>query len=552
MASEPALAEIFGIGGGVGGLHWMVAIPVPRVRLTCSQCIAGRDSGPERVGQFVTELDHRRGQEPRGSRKRGRNTAVCTLVVVGTWRLQSRKRSMRLSVLIAVAILSLGIAAAQTPLPRAPGAHVVTISPPGGRGNEPGIAVNPKNPLQVVGVYQSAAVAYSTDGGKTFIPAELPPVPGWRGGGDVSVAFDDKGHVYLGTLHFDRLGSASYWAHNAGRNGIFVRRSLDGGKTWEKDAATVKAFQGNEPEIQWEDMPRVFADNAPNSPYAGNVYVGWIEWQLDKSIILFARSTDSGKTFSAPMRISTHAGLPRDDNGALVGFVGVVGADGTIYCIWNDGNTITYTESHDGGKSFASSRAIVDVAPPYFGGAGGVPGVSRVMGFPQIGVDWKTGRGGGMLHVCWSDFRNGDVDVFTSSSSDHGRTWSKPVRVNDDPLHDGKDQFFQWMAVDPIIGAVYVQFYDRRDDPANRKTRVTLARSTDGGKTFQNYAWTDEPFEGQQVFLGDYTWLAAYNNKVYGIWTEAAPPGAAPVNATPGRGQRSATVVKVGIADFSQ
>jgi len=115
----------------------------------------------------------------------------------------------------------------------------------------------------------------------------------WRGGGDVSVAFDDKGCVYLGTLHFDKLGSASYWAHGAKRNGIFVRRSLDGGKTWEKDAATVKAFQGNEPEIQWEDMPRVFADVQPKSHFRGNVYVGWIEWQLDKSIILFARSTDA-------------------------------------------------------------------------------------------------------------------------------------------------------------------------------------------------------------------------------------------------------------------
>jgi hypothetical protein len=92
---------------------------------------------------------------------------------------------------------------------------------------------------------------------------------------------------------------------------MFVRRSLDGGKTWEEDAATLKAFQGNEPEIQWEDMPRIFADNQPKSRFAGNLYAGWIEWQLDKSIILFARSADEGKAFSIPVRISTHAGLPR-------------------------------------------------------------------------------------------------------------------------------------------------------------------------------------------------------------------------------------------------
>ena len=440
----------------------------------------------------------------------------------------------------------------QSSLPLAPAAHVITISPPASQGSEPGIAVNIKNPNEVVAVYQPATVAYSTDGGQSFTLADLAPVPGWRTGGDVSATFDNKGHVYLSSLHFDKLGSASYWAHGAGRNGIFVRRSLDGGKTWEKEAATVKAFQGTEPEIQWEDMPRIFADNVPTSPFQGNLYVGWIEWQIDKSIILFARSTDQGKTFSTPLRISTHAGLPRDDNGGLVGFVGVVGADGTIYAIWNDGANITFTTSADGGKSFAPSRAIMDVGAPYFGGATGIPGVARVMGFPQIGVDSREGERGGTLYVAWSDFRNGDVDVFSSSSTDHGRTWSAPVRINTDPQHDGNDQFFQWMAVDPITGAVYVQFYDRRDDPANRKTSFTLARSDDGGKTFINYAWTRARFESEQAFLGDYTWLAAYNNRVYGVWTETAPGLAKKRHEAARQDKRSATTaVRVGTADFS-
>jgi len=341
------------------------------------------------------------------------------------------------------------VALAQSRLPLAPGAHVVTISPQGVRGTEPSIAVNPNNPNQVVAAFQPATIAYSSDGAQRFNVAELPAVPGWRGGGDVCVTFDNGGRVYLSTLHFDKLGSVSYWAHGAGRNGIFVRRSPDGGKTWDADATAVKAWQGNEPDIQWEDMPRIFADNRPHSPYAGNLYVGWIEWQLDKSIILFARSTDHGKTFSQPVRISTHAGLPRDDNGALVGFVGVIGADGTIDAIWNDGETIAFTQSHDGGKTFAPSRSVINVAPPYFGGAGGIPGVPRAMGFPQIGVDASQNHAG-TLYLSWSDYRNGDVDVFLSKSADHGKTWSDPIRVNSDPIHDGIDQFFQWMAVDPV------------------------------------------------------------------------------------------------------
>ena len=439
---------------------------------------------------------------------------------------------------------------AQSTLPPAPHRHVVTVSPPEVQGNEPSIAVNPKDPTQVVATFQPASIAYSTDGGQTFTPAELPPVEGWRGGGDVSIAFDNQGHVFLATLHFDKLGSASYWGHGAGRNGIFVRRSLDGGKTWDKDAVAVKSYQGTESTVNAEDMPRVFADAQPHSPYAGNVYVGWIEWQLEQSIILFARSTDGGKTFTSPIRISTHAGLPRDDNGGLVGFVGVVGSDGTIYDVWNDGSTISFTQSRDGGKTFLPSRSIIDVAPPYFGGAGGIPGVARAMGFPQIGVGKAEGKRLAPLYVAWSDFHNGDVDVFCASSADSGRSWSKPVRVNTDPVHNGIDQFFQWMAVDPVSGEVYVQFYDHREDPTNRKTGFTLARSTDGGKTFINYAWSETPFETQRpAFLGDYTWLTAYDRKVYGIWTEAMPIQ----NTEQQNGHRFGppTIVRVGFADFS-
>ena len=460
-----------------------------------------------------------------------------------------RKENTKMHKCLALFLIPAAFAVAQPSLPRAPGAHVVTISPPESRGNEPGIAVNPKDTNQVVAVFQGRSrAAYSTDGGRTFTLAEGTTPDDWRSAGDVSTAFDNKGHAFLCYLTFDRLGTTSYWAHGAGRNGIFVRRSPDGGKTWEKTPVAVKAFpKGNEPDIQWEDMPRIFSDNAPNSPHAGNLYVGWIEWQMEQSIMLFSRSTDAGETWSPPLRISTHAGLPRDDNGGLVGFVGTAGADGTIYAVWNDLNSIVFTQSRDGGKTFAPSRSVIEVGPPYFGG---VPGVSRVMGFPQIGVEWKTGA----LHVGWSDYRNGDIDVFTASSRDRGRTWSKPVRVNNDPAHNGKDQFFQWLAVDPVTGVVYVQFYDRRDDPANRKTYVTLARSTDGGRTFTNYAWTEAPFEGQQVFLGDYTWLTAYNNRVYGVWTEAASPAQPLPGQNPPAGgppARSGAVVRVGTADFS-
>jgi hypothetical protein len=443
--------------------------------------------------------------------------------------------------------LAVTLAAAQTPLALVPGASVIDISAPGGTFSEPSIAVNPNNSEQVVAVYQVGAfAAYSGDGGKTFSASEPTPPTRYRILGDVSTAFDNRGHVFLCYLAFDHLGTAQYWAHGAGRNGIFVRRSLDAGKSWDKESVAIKAFPtGQEAGLAFEDQPRVFADTGSKSPYAGYLYAGWIEWQLDKSIIVFSRSTDDGKTWSPPVRISTHAGLPRDDNGSVGGFVQAIAPDGTIYAIWHDGNWITLTESHDGGRTFWPSRAILETGPPYIGE---LTGVYRVEGFPQIGIDPRSKT----LYVCWSDYGNGDVDVFVASSPDRGRHWSKPIRVNNDPLHDGSDQFLQWMAVDPVTGFVYVQFYDRRGDSENVKARLTLARSTDGGRTFANYAWTENDFEPSGAFLGDYSWLAAYNNRVYGAWTEATPNVAPQPTGEQAEGiPRVSTVIRVGTGDFS-
>jgi hypothetical protein len=179
--------------------------------------------------------------------------------------------------------------------------------------------------------------------------------------------------------------------------------------------------------------------------------------------------------------------------------------------------------------------------------------LDRANGFPQIGMDPKSKR----LYVTWSDYRNGELDVFIATSVDQGKHWSSPQRVNDDPVHNGAEHFFQWLAVDPTDGAVNVVFYDRRRDPLNRKQIVVLARSTDGGQRFQNYAWTDEPFEAGGVFFGDYSGLAAYGGRVYGAWTEQPPsvPAEKRENKTDEKDAKSkplGTVVKVGTADFGK
>ncbi len=431
-------------------------------------------------------------------------------------------------------------------LPPAPGLVIVTLTPEAGFHNEPSIAVSSMNPSRVIAAYQvPATVAFSRDGGSSWKVATGTAPADYRVSGDVSVTYDKHGAAILCYIAFDKLGTDNYWARGATRNGIFVRRSADGGATWDAQAHAVIS-QPTKPGIPFEDKPYIVADNT-NSKYAGNLYVGWTEFRIDESVILFSRSSDGGLTWSAPIEISTHHGLPRDDNGAVEGFTGAVAADGTVHVVWADGDSIVLASSHDGGKTFSKSHPILKTAPLYFA----LNGLDRANGFPQIAIDPRHGRKG-LLYVTWSDYRDGDIGVFCATSDNGGKSWSNVVRVNSNSVHDGTDQFFQWLAVDPATGAANAIFYDRRLDPDNQKTTVTLARSVDGGRTFTNYAWTHDAFvTRREEFLGDYIGIAALNNRVYGIWAEIPPPTAPKDKSEPSQTSfRPHTVVRVGVADF--
>lgn len=434
----------------------------------------------------------------------------------------------------------LGLGACVLPAQTAlPDAQTQVLTPRPGFLNEPSIAVDPAHPRHLVAAWQiNASVAWSRDGGRTWQQAAGTAPQDYRISGDVSVTYDARGHAILCAIAFDRLGTSNYWGHNATRNGVFIRRSLDGGKTWEKSLIPVIS-QPTRPGIPFEDKPYIVADTT-HSRWRGNLYVGWTEFSLIRSQMLFSRSTDGGLHWSKPILMSDHDGLPRDDNGAVEGFDGTVTPDGVLHVVWSDGAHVVYTASRDGGRSFAPTRAVAATAPSYFQ----VVDVDRANGFPQIASDAQ-----GRLFITWSDYRNGDIDVFLERSDDDGKTWSAPVRVNDDALHDGADQFFQWLAVDPVSGAVNVEFYDRRRDPANLRTGVTLARSVDHGRTFSNRSWKRTPFLARGEFIGDYTGLAAYGNHVWGIWAEQVPdPKASEDKNNDPRQHR--TVVVVGRASF--
>ena len=278
-----------------------------------------------------------------------------------------RLRSETKLIYIVAAVLSLTAclrSQSTLALPRAPGAEIFELTPEAGSFTEPSIAVNPGNPQQVVAVFQdNAHASYSQDAGRSWKSARGVAPPNYRVSGDVSTTFDNHGHAFICYIAFDRLGTFNYWGHGATRNGILVRRSLDGGATWEANDIPV-AEQPTKPGVPFEDKPYIVSDTS-SSRYAGNLYVGWTRWSLTDSKILFSRSTDDGKTWSPAIEIDRTPGLPRDDNGANEGFDGAVGPDGRLYAIWSQGDDIFLTTSRDGGKTFSRVAANHSYCPDH-------------------------------------------------------------------------------------------------------------------------------------------------------------------------------------------
>lgn len=457
-------------------------------------------------------------------------------------------RHLRRVVCLTAAVASVSVSAADTVAePMAPQATVTTLTKPGFF-TEPSIAISPLDPAKITAIYQdNVHIAFSNDAGAhwTDVPKVAPPA--WRVSGDVSVTYDNSGHAIASYMAFNRLGTESYWAHNATPGGLYIRRSLDGGKTWERQAHTVIEHVGEHPPPLWEDKPFIVADQG-HGPHAGNLYIGWTRWTLTGSEILLSRSTDDGLSWSTPMEIDAQPGLPRDATGANEGFWGVVGPDSTLYAVWADTSHIAFTLSKDGGRSFSRARDVISTALIMYG----ITDLDRANGFPQLAIDPRATPGAphGRLYVAWADYRNGGIDVFLSTSVDEGEHWTPAMRVNNDPLHNGADHFFPALAVDAVTGDVYVSFYDRRADPDNRAAIVTLARSTDHGNTFVNYAWTKRPFTMRNVFMGDYSGLAARDGRVYGAWTEHVEVPKTGKAEPASRHRDNNTVVRVGSAIF--
>ncbi|MHC4798067.1 MAG: hypothetical protein ACYTF1_15625, partial [Planctomycetota bacterium] len=362
--------------------------------------------------------------------------------------------------------------------------------------NEPHIGVNPTNPDNIVAGGNDYGTPlgdswcgfyWSDDGGKNWTRGLIPGYPGgpasvltgYEGAGDPVIAFDEDGNCYYAGIAFKRPTGP---LRSIGRSSaIFVAKSTDGGKTWPQ--ITIP-FQGIT-RASFHDKEWIATD-----PETGFIYIVWALFSLyAASQMMFSRSTDGGQTWTRPIVITDISSTEFSVQGSAI----TVDADGIIHIIWIDfeNEQLRYTYSTDKGRNFAEPMDVTGVQPI---ARDGLPNNNyRTPTLPALAVDRSGGEYHGRLYATWNDGRNGDSDSYLIYSKDGGATWGSPIRVNDDKLGNGKDQFFSTVCTSPQ-GYVQLIFYDRRDDPDNTLLTVYYAISKDGGETFYNMNITDTSF----------------------------------------------------------
>ncbi len=373
--------------------------------------------------------------------------------------------------------------------------------------------------------------SYSTDGGETFVDAGvLAPAKGGRNLGDAALAVDRDGNFYFATLAVDARA----------RSFVGVARSKKTkGEVTFGAPVLVPGLDGD----GFQDKELIAVD-ASGGRRDGHVYLVWTEFPpRGASRILFARSTDGGKTFAAAQRLS-------QSGSGVQAAMPLVGKRGELFVAWEDRSGlrtgyIRFRRSDDGGESWGPEITAATFTRISYGRATAaclrpaLNGHIRVSEFPSIDTDRSDGPGEGNLYVAFAadpgrQGRGDHSDIFVVRSEDGGKNWSDPLNVvkgrgvRANPDETTNDNFMPVLTVGPA-GEINVFFYDRRHDEANRKIDVYRAISTDQGRTWSNERVTSESFDlprlkpnfdplVKECYMGDYNDATVDERGFYLTW----------------------------------
>lgn len=217
-------------------------------------------------------------------------------------------------------------------------------------------------------------------------------------------------------------------------------------------------------EVHGESPPKL-AFAGDGSLYAVYLLGKDIGKRFPVSALRVVRSTDNGRTWTRPVTVTDDTAAFGSHNFHAL----TTGPDGTVYVSWLDGRM---------GKSAAYVTHSTDA------GATWAPNVRMSVGeaCPCCRTALAAGPEG-VVYAAWRTVLTGNIrDIVVARSSNHGATWSGPVRVHaDDWKIDGCPHAGPSVQLD-ASGRLHVLWWTGKPDAAG----VFYAVSADSGITFSD------------------------------------------------------------------
>jgi hypothetical protein len=380
---------------------------------------------------------------------------------------------------------------------------------------EPIVTVHPSNnqilfasavTLNLSNAFKSEGVYVSTDGGLNWSGSDT--CKGsliFNHGGDPGIAITESGRFVL-----SHIGDIF--------PGVYTHYSTNLGIDWSP-AFTVT-------NIQTGDKGTMAIDNSNQSSFKGRIYLAWT-YVVSPYAAISSFTTDEGETWSTPIIVNPNPPL------RCVGGSVATSNNGNVYVCWSGiTSTLPFREdfagfsvSTNGGEENWSAQQNIFDMNGISGTLESKDGI-KVNGLPQVAVDNSGGIRDGWIYIVTTEFdiapAGSDPDIILHHSTDGGQTWSAGIRVNQDPLNDGKIQYFPSLEVDDE-GGLNILFYDDRNTTSD-STDVFLARSTDGGNTWGEFSIKNSRFKpkpilgGASAYQGDHISLLSVGDKLYALW----------------------------------
>jgi BNR/Asp-box repeat protein len=218
-------------------------------------------------------------------------------------------------------------------------------------------------------------------------------------------------------------------------------------------------------------------------PADGFIYEEW----MGCSGIAFARSTDGGRTFSAPVDVPGSVGSNLNAWDPTL----AVGPDGTVYAAFMTAHSSQWypvvAASFDHGQTFPQVTPLV---PPDAKNWGDRPFIAvGPDGTVYLTYDYGPERAS-VTYLCASNgscsFATGDLNVVLQKSTDHGKTFGGMIHVSPGFPASGGD--LAPLAVEPRSGAIDLLYQGYRiTDPVTYTMTPAyeyFTRSTDGGASW--------------------------------------------------------------------